>query len=351
MQAPTCWRKKSSSRQDRSVRLMSWNVMNSTCLVCRRLSYTFWYFGLMMASIGGPKRRLVQSFDTTSKLHQPDFGKQNWPSLSTNEIDLTTPSLCSDNERDGDGSLEDQTPSTPPGPQPAVAERRPDLREPDIIDVDLELEDVDGDARSRAISPSPRSSRLRKGDIFEKRPPMSPIPDSTPRKPLAPARVRRVSTPKPKHVPPASDSDSDTNSRNIDTVPFISLIPLSREKSTTSGKRPSVRRSQFTKPGRSKDDRGPPTLDEELRTAQSTADSGSAELPEDCVFAATGTKSSRKGFLAHGGGGGPPVFMGVGYVQGAEESDTEVRRKRTSRKAPMRSTSQRSLIPRLGGGS
>ncbi|KAI6147003.1 hypothetical protein EDD17DRAFT_80378 [Pisolithus thermaeus] len=308
------------------------------------------------------KRRLAQSSDVTvpsggwtqlsassSKLHQPDFGKQTWPSFSANEIDLTTPSLCSDNERDGDGSLEDQTPSTPPGLQPAVIEQRSGLREPDIIDVDLE-EDVNRDANSRAISPSPRSSRLRKADIFEKRPPMSPIPDSTPRKPAAPARVRRVSTPKPKHIPPASDSDSDTNTRNIDSVPCISLIPASREKPTSPRKRSSVYRNQLTT-GRSKGDRRPPTLDEELRTAQpQAADAGGAESFEDNVFVATGTKNNRKGFLAHGGGGGPPVFMGVGYVQGAEESDTEVRRKRVLHTAP-KSTSQRSLIPRLGGRS
>lgn len=312
-----------------------------------------------LGSSRATKRRLVQSSDdtapsggraqlsaSTSKLHQPDFEKQSWSSLSMNEIDLTTPSLCSDNERDGDGSLEDQTPSTPPGPQPAATDRRSDLREPEIIDVDLELEDVNHDSRSRAISPSPRSPRLPKGDIFEKRPPMSPIPDSTPRKPAAPARARRVSTPKPKYVPPASDSDSDTNSRSIDSVPFISLIPSSREESR---KRSSLHGSQSFKP-RSKDDRRPPTLDEELRTAQPEAVSAEGgELFEDDVFVATGTKSNRKGFLAHGGGGGPPVFMGVGYVQDAEESDTEVRR-RQPRKAP-KSTSQRSLIPRLGGRS
>lgn len=36
-----------------------------------------------------------------------------------------------------------------------------------------------------------------------------------------------------------------------------------------------------------------------------------------------GTKSKRKGFLARGGAGGPPVFMGVGYVEGAEEDEDD----------------------------
>ena len=36
-----------------------------------------------------------------------------------------------------------------------------------------------------------------------------------------------------------------------------------------------------------------------------------------------GTKSKRRGFLAHGGGGGVAVFMGPGYVEGAVESAEE----------------------------
>ncbi|KII89628.1 hypothetical protein PLICRDRAFT_52794 [Plicaturopsis crispa FD-325 SS-3] len=53
------------------------------------------------------------------------------------------------------------------------------------------------------------------------------------------------------------------------------------------------------------------TLDEELRDAD--LDSG--------VLTGVGTRSKHKGFLAHGGAGGAPVFMGVGYVEGAEEDD------------------------------
>jgi len=58
-------------------------------------------------------------------------------------------------------------------------------------------------------------------------------------------------------------------------------------------------------------------LDEEIRIAEEdgTMDSG--------VFVGVGCRSKKKGFLAGGGAAGPPVFMGVGYVEGAEESDGE----------------------------
>ena len=41
------------------------------------------------------------------------------------------------------------------------------------------------------------------------------------------------------------------------------------------------------------------------------------------VLMGVGTRSKKLGFLAHGGGGGAPVFMGVGYVDGAEEAEVE----------------------------
>lgn len=58
----------------------------------------------------------------------------------------------------------------------------------------------------------------------------------------------------------------------------------------------------------------------------------------------TGTMSKRRGFLARGGAGGPPVLMGT------QVSDGEVQKKDTTRRIH-KSTSQGSLIPRLGGKS
>jgi hypothetical protein len=49
-----------------------------------------------------------------------------------------------------------------------------------------------------------------------------------------------------------------------------------------------------------------------------------AELDLDSgVLVGFGTRSKRRGFLARGGAGGPSVFMGKGYVDGAIDSDEE----------------------------
>ena len=56
------------------------------------------------------------------------------------------------------------------------------------------------------------------------------------------------------------------------------------------------------------------TLDEELRDVPI----GHHEDFDEAVLTGLGTRSKRHGFLAHGGAGGAPVFMGVGYVEGAE---------------------------------
>lgn len=282
----------------------------------------------------------------TSKSGQASLesSKRPWSSQSTNETDITTPSLCSDNERDGDGSLEDQVPSTPPGPRSTHPERRPDIREPEVIGVDMESDIVGGNTRPQLIrTGSPRIPRTL--DMFEKRPPMSPIPHPTPRKPTAPSRARRISTPKPKYIPPDSDSDNGTNRAE---TPFLSLIPGPRSnKSTLSGKgRPPGAQNGSSSRRASKN--GHRSLEEELRSAGAHA-SGDG-LVEDDLFVGTGTRSQRRGFLARGGAGGSPVLMGVGYVRDAQVSDGEVRNKESTRRIH-KSASQGSLIPRLGGKS
>jgi hypothetical protein len=65
------------------------------------------------------------------------------------------------------------------------------------------------------------------------------------------------------------------------------------------------------------------TLDEELRDAhhfdfESNVDEHGQESG---FFVGVGTRSKKHGFHAHGGAGGTPVFMGKGYVEGAEEED------------------------------
>jgi hypothetical protein len=76
-----------------------------------------------------------------------------------------------------------------------------------------------------------------------------------------------------------------------------------------------------------------PTLDEELLLAEGVlpldgdvrGGSGGADEEEarDDELVGYGTRNTQRGFLAHGGGGGPAVFMGPGYVHGAVESEDE----------------------------
>ncbi|KAF9223604.1 hypothetical protein BS17DRAFT_108129 [Gyrodon lividus] len=344
------------------------------------------------------KRRLTQSASQSSSGSASSSGSSNAPALlsssmvplsgatlpsytwPTNETDITTPSLCSDNDRDGENSIEDRAPSTPPGPRTATRRHGGpsiDTRERRIEVIDIDMEDP-LHTEPRTITPSsvPRCA----SDLFNKRPPMSPIPNPSPRKPKAPARTKRGATPKPKSLPPPeSDEDNTLGARRPPTpVPFLSLIPASRSKtkskhnltgkdrsrapvSTSSQQKSSDSSPQSASGSRPK--RRPAhkrclTLDEELRTAEarsSDIDQGNDELDpeeqEDDVFIGTGTKSKRQGFLAHGGGGGAPVFMGIGYVQGAVVgSANEGPQDGTTETLPRKlhkSASQGSLIPRL----
>lgn len=60
------------------------------------------------------------------------------------------------------------------------------------------------------------------------------------------------------------------------------------------------------------------TLDEELARARSSDRLVELGLESEELLG-TGTGSKRRGFLAGGGAGGAPVFMGAGYVRGVEE--------------------------------
>lgn len=71
------------------------------------------------------------------------------------------------------------------------------------------------------------------------------------------------------------------------------------------------------------------TLDEELRRAgdQLWAE-GDEEDDVDLdngLLVGVGSKSTRKGFLSGGGAAGLPVFMGPGYVDGAEDDEAPPR--------------------------
>ena len=47
---------------------------------------------------------------------------------------------------------------------------------------------------------------------------------------------------------------------------------------------------------------------------------------DDGILTGVGSKNMQGGFLARGGGGGSPVYMGVGYVQGARDRSRQSRK-------------------------
>jgi len=66
------------------------------------------------------------------------------------------------------------------------------------------------------------------------------------------------------------------------------------------------------------------SLGEELWIAQQSDEVYGDELDKEDLYVGTGTRNKNEGFLARGGAGGSPVFMGMSYV----ERETEMERSR-----------------------
>ncbi len=368
-----------------------------------------------------------RSHTSHSKLTAP---LRIWPTR-TSETDVTTPSLCSDNENDHSGHSEDKVPDTPSDSGrgrgvDTVLPREPlpqNQEEPEIIDVDafdtppivkgktkakpkskpkrpptphprdLEPEESDLDVEPQAVTDTARNN------VFARRIPESPLPSRSPVKPKPPARAKATTNPpapsklplprrvpNPNYVPPTvADGESDSDDPLLmarfrpeglggslfdEEMPGPAAGPSrvsdlsSREKGTAStsasghgrsrslsythtqaqtqaqaqsqsqapavanGERPASRMSNHAKRRL--------TLDEELRRAGDSLWRGSSEEPQQPLsepeedldsghLVAQGTRSSKRGFLARGGGAGPPVFMGEGYVQGVVTDEGEER--------------------------
>ncbi|KIK96563.1 hypothetical protein PAXRUDRAFT_297004 [Paxillus rubicundulus Ve08.2h10] len=237
------------------------------------------------ASSSGNSGALPSLSSLMAPSFDPTLPSRTWPA---NETDVTTPSLCSDNDRDCENSIEDRAPSTPPGPRTTGTDKdtNTDLRARRVEVTDVDMEDPPHtESGTIHLNSVPR----RASDLFKKRPPMSPIPIPSPRKPKAPARTKRGATPKPKSAPPTSDEDDENGARPAPTpVPSLSLIPVSRPRtktkrnSTASGRtralstsseqkpsNPSIRSASGSQPKPKQAHKRRPTLDEELRTAES----------------------------------------------------------------------------------
>ncbi|RPD60995.1 hypothetical protein L226DRAFT_462661 [Lentinus tigrinus ALCF2SS1-7] len=301
--------------------------------------------------------------------HKANAPLRIWPTRSS--TDLTTPSLCSDNEND---HSEDRVPDTPSdssrGRNDIVRAVEPrelqPQQEPEIIDVDALDTPPRRERSGSPISDVKTEAQTRK-DVFARRPPENPMPSQSPVKPRPPARTKtKIPAPAPTKLPmprkapvatrPAehgSDSDdpldlvglpdsrpaSRARSRREsehDDAPVAGPSRIPREASATSARSRSRSHSrshshtqaESSQSRMSHHARRRLTLDEEVRRAGESLWRESSEEPERAPsppqedldsgqLVALGTKSSRRGFLARGGGAGAPVFMGEGYVQGA----------------------------------
>lgn len=291
------------------------------------------------------------SSSTSLSISQPPSSRaaatsRNWRPPST--VDAPTPSLCSDNdnEREGDMSPEDPLPSTPPIPPSRGIFRFKgtgvpveDEAEREVIDVDMLEVHSPPTKPTRLLEDGPAVlSQRHSTSFFDRRPPSSPMPAKSPIKPRPPACVPR-SMPPPR---PSDDSeDEDPLSMSIasqaggsqpsDKASQSSQKQNSRqsqEEARRSSKQHSVRlsRGESSKPKVSKAElktRRRQTLDEELRNASSDQEGGTDISLDDGILMGFGTMSKQRGFLAHGGAGGTPVFMGLGYVEGAEDPADE----------------------------
>lgn len=326
------------------------------------------------------------------------------PSRATaSGTDATTPSLCSDNGAD----VDDRLPSTPPippsrniyrfkgtgipvhPPNPHAYEKQTN-----IIDVDMLGDDTSASMRhpdttadiavrySMMPPPPPKSphaSIQNAADLFAKRPPTSPMPSHSPRKPRPPARTRPLPPTPPRRRPQGSDEE-DPMLLTFSPEQHKSRIPRRKAASRTSPERESsasahrevskaattkserksnAKQGQKSRRGSTRSERSADgrrgesmassvgsssqvssasreagrssrrrlTLDEEMRDVREAYNDEDGddedEDEESGVLVGVGTRSKRLGFLAHGGGGGAPVFMGVGYVDGVEEEREE----------------------------
>ncbi|KAG0692067.1 hypothetical protein DFH29DRAFT_581453 [Suillus ampliporus] len=268
------------------------------------------------------------SSSSSSRIHEFSSGstRSNFslagPSLAnhsslSNETDITTPSLCSDNELGGD--VDARMPSTPPGPRSAAARA---MHDEGIEIVDVDMEGIE--PAHKPITPSHPQ-----GEMFRKRPPMSPLPIPTPRKLRAPARAKarksvptpertkRGATPKPKSIM-LLDEDDDDDEDEEDELSLPPKLKWRREPPQPRVTENSATRDPKFEPTANGKGKRRLTLDEELARARSSDRLVELGL-ESGELVGTGTGSTHRGFLAGGGAGGAPVFMGAGYVRGAED--------------------------------
>lgn len=223
------------------------------------------------------------------------------------------------------------------------------------------------------IHPATPEDHESQSTVFQKRVPLSPLPGRSPRKPHP--QNRRRSTPHTKklsHLPfdhedgdedplpvlrfftsPAAISTPGPNvvqgpslAEGVDEIPDV-FTPPSGTRSRKNVSQPSRIPVPFARPhhhGRSLESleskarsrsrsrsrlshsKRPVSLGEELWIAQQSDEVYGDELDKEDLYVGTGTRNKSEGFLARGGAGGSPVFMGMGYVERDRDGEISLER-------------------------
>lgn len=261
-------------------------------------------------------------------------------------LDNPTPSLCSDTDQDirtSDG----RGPSTPPifdltldeepRRRPLGAQKRPTER--------IAVKTLPNSYAGPSHSANPSSSRQRHSTGSALAVPRAPTPDPPP------TRRNNQATSGQARTPPNRPSVFTDPSRiPISPIPpgrtSNKPKPPARARNAQSSSSSQNKRSTQHNSGDLNYDRGgarAPTRDQRMinhheNDASFSEDSStsvtldqellSALDAEAEVLVGVGLRSKKRGFLGGGGAGGPPVFRGVGYVDGAEEDDLDLLSKR-----------------------
>jgi hypothetical protein len=291
---------------------------------------------------------------------------QAWPSSSVDGTDVT-PSLTSDG--DAEQGPDEPSPPTPPQVPAVVVQRSEEVVQalPQPPSPDPERVTPVPVPVPRPPTPTRRSRGTSAQSAFDKRPPLSPLPAPSPRKARPPSRT--IARPR---LVVGSVEDEDEDEDDDDPLASAELDPLDsplavvatrprkeRRPATTTvtasgGRHRQARRKGAVSSTRNGGGGGVSsksarrrTLDEELRNSDGITDEDlrllDLEPPVFTSIAPTSGRGQKKGFLAHGGGAGVPVFMGAAdEFDGAGAEDHEEDIEIIDPPAPLRP----SLIPR-----
>ncbi|CAK5268798.1 unnamed protein product [Mycena citricolor] len=226
-----------------------------------------------------PKRR----FSASSSFPAAGFPK----AAAYRDSSTITPSLSSDR---GNDDSDERSLSTPPAPAFAILDPPAATWMP-IRKIFVPPPRRAPPADGRISATPPRQRVPSASEQLDKRPPSSPIAVQSPRKPRPPGRLHKAA-----RVVHNEESDDE--------------LSLSYDAPVHS---PPHKTAQNM------------TLDQELVAARSRVYTrvrpGSQSDPDSGLFVGLGSRAKNRGFLARGGAGGSPVFMGVGYVQGVDNDD------------------------------